>query len=116
MTVHGSFLSKFHEISTRRMILLKVALVHHDYGGAPPRFGTELSMIPREAIAEHPDTSLLPGESKDLSEDVLKVVGEEWLLAKNLYLGNRAPNELIGTPEEFRVRNMLRSFLVAALS
>jgi hypothetical protein len=73
-------------------------------------------MIPPEAIAEYPDTSLLPGENPDLRDEILKTIGEGWLFSKNLWLDNRPPVELIGTDEEFRVRNMVRSFVVAALS
>jgi hypothetical protein len=55
------------------------------------------------------DTSLLPGEDPNLEREILETIGEEWLRAKNMRLGGRAPVELIGTSNEFRVRVVLRS-------
>ena len=63
-----------------------------------------------------PDTSLLQDEDRDLQREIVQVVGEEWLRAKNSWLGGRAPQEFIGTPDEFRVRNILRSIKGADLS
>lgn len=62
------------------------------------------------------DTSLLPGEDPNLRTEILKVVGEEWLHAENTRLGGHTPEELIGTPDEFRVRLVLRSIKSADLS
>jgi len=62
------------------------------------------------------DQRLLPGENPDLKIEILNTLGEEWLYAKNLWLEGRAPDELIGTSEEFKVRDLLRSIRVAALS
>jgi hypothetical protein len=62
------------------------------------------------------DTSLLEDENPDLRQEILDTVGEEWLVTRNVLLNNRTPAELIGTSEEIRVRDMLRSFIVAALS
>jgi hypothetical protein len=62
------------------------------------------------------DTSLLPDEDPNLREEILRVVGEEWLNTENIRLGGHAPRELIGTPDEFRVRLVLRSIKSADLS
>lgn len=63
-----------------------------------------------------PDESLLEGETKNLRKEILDTIGEEWLHAKNDALGGKSPDNLIGTPAEFRVRAMWRSFMAAALS
>jgi hypothetical protein len=55
------------------------------------------------------DTSLLPDEDPNLRREILKVAGEGWLHAENIRLGGHTPAELIGTPDEFRVRLVLRS-------
>jgi hypothetical protein len=55
------------------------------------------------------DMSLLPDEDPNLKREILKVVGEEWLYAENTRLGGHSPQDLIGTPDEFRVRLVLRS-------
>jgi Protein of unknown function (DUF2384) len=60
--------------------------------------------------------SLLPGEDQNLRKEILKVVGEEWLHTANTRLGGHTPQELIGTPDEFRVRLILRSIKSADLS
>ena len=75
----------------------------------------EGSMI-KEFLAVPPDTRLLPGEDKDLRQDILRTVGEDWLYAKNPWLENNAPDALIGTDREFRVRNLWRILLAADLS
>lgn len=62
------------------------------------------------------DTSLLPGEDANLKTEILNTIGEEWLHAKNLRLGGHAPEELLQTPDEFRVRMVLRSIKSAELS
>lgn len=70
----------------------------------------------KDVLLAEPDTSLLPGESPSLRKDILETVGEEWLHAKNIALQGRSPADLIGTREEFRVRQMWRSFMAAAIS
>jgi hypothetical protein len=45
-----------------------------------------------------------------------RTIGEEWLNAKNLWLEGRSPNDLIGTRDEFQVRDLFRSIKAAALS
>jgi hypothetical protein len=59
---------------------------------------------------------LLPDEDPNLRSEILKVVGEDWLYAENTRLGGHTPHELIGTPDEFRVRLVLRSIKSADLS
>jgi hypothetical protein len=78
------------------------------------------SILPRtselESLPTHKDTSLLPDEDPNLTNEILNTVGEDWMYVKNVWLGNRAPRDLIGTPDEFHVRALLRSIKVAALS
>jgi hypothetical protein len=69
-----------------------------------------------DTMAVFQDTSLLPDEDPDLTREILGTIGEEWLKTKNIWLEGRAPYDLIGTPEEFRVRDLLRSIKAAALS
>jgi hypothetical protein len=62
------------------------------------------------------DTSLLPDEDPNLEREILEVVGEDWLRSKNVWLGGQTPQQLIGTSDEFKVRNILRSIKGADLS
>ncbi len=59
---------------------------------------------------------LLPDEDPDLRSEIVRTIGEEWLSAKNPLLGGATPDKLIGTRNEYKVRNILRSIIVAALS
>ena len=63
-----------------------------------------------------PDTSLLEDESPDIRNEIIQTLGEEWLHTKNILLNNRMPAELIGTPDEIHLRDIMRSFLISALS
>jgi hypothetical protein len=67
-------------------------------------------------MATFRDRSLLPDEDPDLRREILRTIGEEWLNAKNLWLEGRSPNDLIGTRDEFQVRDLFRSIKAAALS
>ena len=67
-------------------------------------------------MAAFRDMGLLPDEDPDLRGEILRTIGEEWLNAKNLWLEGRSPNELIGTRDEFQVRDLFRSIKAAALS
>ena len=53
---------------------------------------------------------LLPGESPDVLADVRELLtnADEWMNTPNTILGGRSPNELIGTPDEIRIRHILR--------
>lgn len=62
------------------------------------------------------DKRLLPGEDENLKREITKTIGEEWLYAKNIWLDGRKPIELIGTRNEFEVRDLFRSITGAALS
>lgn len=63
-----------------------------------------------------PDTTLLEDENPDIRKEIIETIGEDWLHTKNVVFNNRMPEELIGTSEEFRLRDILRSYMVAALS
>jgi hypothetical protein len=67
-------------------------------------------------MATFRDRSPLPDEDPDLRREILRTIGEEWLNAKNLWLEGRSPNDLIGTRDEFQVRDLFRSIKAAALS
>jgi len=54
---------------------------------------------------------LLPNENPDLREEVKTLLpnGAAWLETQNFLFDGRKPNDLIGTPEEFRVRDVIRA-------
>ena len=62
------------------------------------------------------DMSLLPDEDPNLRREILDTLGEDWLHTKNWRLAGHTPEELIGTPSEFRVRVVLRSIKMATPS
>jgi hypothetical protein len=69
-----------------------------------------------DAVPGPQDTGLLPDEDSDLEQEIARTIGEEWLHEKNIWLKGATPHELIGTPLEFKVRDLVRSAVVAALS
>ena len=79
-------------------------------------------MIPSGAKAtmnvKCPDIELLPGEHSDIRIDVRLLLSnaDEWLATPNTDLGGRAPNELIGSTEESKVREMLRAALYSSMA
>lgn len=59
-----------------------------------------------------PDTiKLFPGENPDLGEEVKTLLpnGVAWLDTPNFLFEGRKPRALIGSPEEFRLRNAIRA-------
>ncbi len=54
---------------------------------------------------------LLPRENSDIKVDVHRLLrnGDEWLQTPNGNFGERAPIELIGTEDEYLVRETLRA-------
>jgi hypothetical protein len=54
----------------------------------------------------------------DLRAEVLRFLpnGEQWLELPNTQLQGRRPSELIGTPEELRVRQLLNEIMYLAVS
>ena len=67
-------------------------------------------------IQTHPGLDLLPDEDPKFRNEILRTVGEEWLHTPNVWLAGHTPEDLLGTPSEFQVRDILRSVMVAALS
>ena len=61
---------------------------------------------------------LLPGEHSDIREDVRVLLknADEWLNTANTNLGGRTPNELIGTPEEQKIRDILRASTYSSMA
>jgi class 3 adenylate cyclase len=59
--------------------------------------------------AQFMDESLLPDENTNLRSEILEFIGEDWLDTRNVNLQGRTPAEVIGTPNEFQVRLLLRS-------
>ena len=51
-------------------------------------------------LANPVSDELLPGEDPDLRAESTRMVGTEWLSAKNVALGGKTPEQLIGTPDE----------------
>lgn len=62
------------------------------------------------------DNHFLFGEGAVLRSQVIELLGAEWLSAKIVALGLRRPDDLIGTEEEWRVRDLLYALSVSALS
>jgi uncharacterized protein (DUF2384 family) len=64
------------------------------------------------------ERELLPGESSDIKVDVRRLLrnADEWLDTPNSNFGGRAPIELIGTREEFLVRETLRSAVYSGMA
>jgi antitoxin Xre/MbcA/ParS-like protein len=63
-------------------------------------------------------SDLLPGENPDIRVDVHRLLqnADEWLETPNSNFGGRAPIELIGTNEEFLVRETLRSAVYSGMA
>jgi uncharacterized protein (DUF2384 family) len=61
---------------------------------------------------------LLPGETADIRADVQHLLenAEEWLTTPNTRLGGRKPEDLIGTAEEIKVRNILRAAVFSSMA
>lgn len=59
----------------------------------------------------NPHQDLLPGEEQDIRAEIASVIanGREWLNQPNELLGGRAPKDLIGTPDEHRLRDLTRA-------
>jgi Protein of unknown function (DUF2384) len=64
------------------------------------------------------ENELLPGEHADIRVDVRELLSnaDEWLSSPNTAFAGKAPGELIGTNEEYRLRNMLRSVLYSSMA
>jgi hypothetical protein len=60
--------------------------------------------------------ALLPGENPDIRVDLHELLSnaDEWLTTPNLQFSGRAPEELIGTPDEFLLREMVAPLCTAA--
>ena len=67
-------------------------------------------------IYHDPHEPLLPGEEPDIRKAIVDTIGEDWLNAKNLWCGDQPPSSLIGTPDEYKLRMILRSVLVSGIS
>ncbi len=81
-----------------------------------PRRGPALLYLLRSELApqdkmETQAVKLLPNENPDLREEVKTLLpnGAAWLETQNFLFDGRKPNDLIGTPEEFRVRDVIRA-------
>jgi hypothetical protein len=64
------------------------------------------------------NVELLPGENPDIRVDVgyLLENADAWLKSPNVRLDGRAPQELIGTPEEIKIRNILRAAVYSSMA
>ncbi|MDQ2688421.1 MAG: hypothetical protein M3Y28_11210 [Armatimonadota bacterium] len=70
-------------------------------------------------IAEpKPKIELLPGEHEDIREDVRALFSnaDEWMDAPSPKFHFRKPNDLIGTPDERLIRDMLRQILYVGMT
>ena len=61
---------------------------------------------------------LLPGEHSDISVDVHELLAnaDEWLATANSSFGGRRPSELIGTPDESLLREILRAAIYSGMA
>jgi hypothetical protein len=75
-----------------------------------------LKLSEARMITRRSDSELLPDENPDIKKEILEVVGEEWLHAKNTWFAGRTPLALIGTPEEPELRDVVRSIKAADFS
>ena len=57
--------------------------------------------------AKKPKVEIDPDHKLPTRELILKILGEEWLTTPNTKFLGRAPEELIGTPEEASLRNLV---------
>jgi hypothetical protein len=66
----------------------------------------------------HDPSDLLPFEHADIRLDVADMLAnaDQWLAAPNVIYGGRAPQELIGTPDEYLLRATLRSARYTGMS
>ena len=60
---------------------------------------------------ESSSANLFPDENPDLREEVKTLLpnGAAWMETQNFLFEGRKPSQLLGTPEEFRVRNLIRA-------
>jgi uncharacterized protein (DUF2384 family) len=56
-------------------------------------------------------STLFADESADLTHEVVRIVAdpEVWLHTPHTHLGGKRPIQLLGTPEEQRLRDLLRA-------
>lgn len=61
---------------------------------------------------------LLPGEHEDIHEDVRALLSnaDEWMDAPNPRFVMRKPSDLIGTPDEWLLRDLLREITYGGMS
>jgi hypothetical protein len=60
---------------------------------------------------ESNSAKLFPDENPDLREEVKTLLpnGAAWMETQNFLFEGRKPSQLLGTSEEFRVRNLIRA-------
>jgi hypothetical protein len=60
---------------------------------------------------ESSSANLFPDENPDLREEIKTLLpnGAAWMETQNFLFEGRKPSQLLGTPEEFRVRNLIRA-------
>jgi hypothetical protein len=69
-------------------------------------------------MPETSKTTLLPGEHPDIRVDARRLLSnaDEWLNTPNTHLGGLTPNDLIGTSQEQKVREILRSAIYSSMA
>jgi uncharacterized protein (DUF2384 family) len=72
---------------------------------------------PQRAVISQ-SVELLPGENTDIRVDVgfLLENADVWLKTPNTRLDGRTPQELIGTPDEVKIRNILRGAVYSSMA
>jgi hypothetical protein len=74
--------------------------------------------MPQElhAGSELVGSDLIPEGSTEFRRELRRTMGDQWLEAQNVWLDGQRPVEIIGTSEEYKVRDIYRSILTCGLS
>lgn len=88
---------------------------------APDKLEEGMSSSPKAAAqgaVRRRASGLLAGEHADIRIDVRTIVknADDWLVTPNTAFGGRTPNELIGTPDEYFIRETLRSAIYSGMA
>jgi hypothetical protein len=62
-------------------------------------------------LRQQQDPGLFPDEHSDIHQELAQVVKDPdiWLDTQNDQLGGRKPGDLVGTPEEHLIRELIRA-------
>jgi len=77
-----------------------------------------MSSTPKPQPRIAPALALLAGEHPDITTDIRARIdnADQWLVTPNAALGGRTPKELIGTPYEVFIRDILRASIYSGMA